>query len=390
MSRPPASPKKPATATRLFAGLDQARQGNGVGVVSQLSHLWQLHRATAMTPTEYYQYQLWRRHLTPMDRLRFATIEDRRLSGRKVNPMAGREAIEWKSQGTALMARGGTPVPQLLAVIDPGGISGHTTVEVLRTREDLAEWLADVPPQGVVLKPETGRQGDDVLVGVTASRLGITLFSGSLMTVAAIWERVLANRPAPWRIERRIVAHPDVQGFHRDVVPTIRAQMVVNGGKATLQAATLRIPAGDSGIDNLSKGNLGAPVDLESWTLGPAVRLGDTTRHENHPDTGKRIAGLRLPMREAVEAALQAAAMSLLPLRCVGFDVAMGDEGPLILEGNWRFMGEAIQLPQDRGMLYGPYLRLLHEVGADDILAGRRRYAEWREFEAAELQGGSG
>jgi hypothetical protein len=338
-----------------------------------------------MSRSEFYRYQLWRAELDQTARFSYPTMKERTISGPLMNPAMGRKQIEWKSQGVDLMASNGTPVPQLLAIIDPDSSGPHLGVPHLHTVAELTQWLEQSPDDGVVIKPENGRQGTDVMVGIRASQQGLVGVDGSVLSVGRVWQRVAANQPIKWRIERRVVAHPALMGFRSDIVPSLRVQSVYCNGAVHIHAATLKVPSGNSGIDNLSKGNIGAPVDLKNWTLGAGIRLGSTHRYKVHPESGAPIAGLQLPLRAEVETAVTAAAIALLPLKCIGFDVALSDRGPVIFEGNPRFMADVVQLPQDRGILHGAYLKLLLEVGGEHLLAGRRKSSAWRAFEAAEL-----
>lgn len=103
--------------------------------------------------------------------------------------------------------------------------------------------------------------------------------------------------------------------------------------------AIYRMPVGDSVVDNFDKGGLAAPIDLATGRLGPAVRkhprfLGSTV--SQHPNTGAAIEGHQLPnWAEAVNLALRAhAAVEWKGVPVVGWDVALLEDGPTLLEGN--------------------------------------------------------
>lgn len=91
------------------------------------------------------------------------------------------------------------------------------------------------------------------------------------------------------------------------------------------------------GTDNLNRGGLSSLVDLTTGILGPAKRLprfGDSGPFTSHPDSSAPIAGVVLESWEHIlGTAVQA--MECFPrLRYVGWDVALADKGPLILEAN--------------------------------------------------------
>ena len=84
---------------------------------------------------------------------------------------------------------------------------------------------------------------------------------------------------------------------------------------------------------------LRAGVSLEDGVLGPAATtaaegLGQALL-ETHPDTGLAVAGLRLPYWEEACALVCAVAPRFIPLRALGWDVALTPTGPVLVETNW-------------------------------------------------------
>jgi hypothetical protein len=70
-------------------------------------------------------------------------------------------------------------------------------------------------------------------------------------------------------------------------------------------------------------------------------------RHEVHPATGARIAGRILPCWPETVAMVTKAA-NLFPDRTmIGFDVAITDRGPVIIEGNVQQSSEMVQRTHD-------------------------------------------
>ena len=109
--------------------------------------------------------------------------------------------------------------------------------------------------------------------------------------------------------------------------------------RAQILLALYRMPTGSSPVDNFSRGCLAAPIDLATGRLGRAVRkdlrlLPVAT--DRHPDTRARIEGFQLPWwPEAVSLALSAhAAVHWDGIPAVGWDIALLDDGPVLIEGN--------------------------------------------------------
>jgi hypothetical protein len=110
-------------------------------------------------------------------------------------------------------------------------------------------------------------------------------------------------------------------------------------GHAQLLLALYRMPTGTAAVDNFGVGGLAAPVDLATGRLGRAIRKDFRllpVPTERHPDTGATIEGHQLPhWEDAVSLVLRAhAAIDWKGVPVVGWDVALLEEGPVLLEGN--------------------------------------------------------
>jgi hypothetical protein len=89
-------------------------------------------------------------------------------------------------------------------------------------------------------------------------------------------------------------------------------------------------------IDNANAGGVFVAVELETGApdthAWQHLAAGGAT-YTRHPDTGVRFAAITIPHFPAVRAmALEAA--TLLPYRLAGWDIAVTEDGPLMVEGN--------------------------------------------------------
>ncbi|MGA2678693.1 MAG: sugar-transfer associated ATP-grasp domain-containing protein [Sedimentisphaerales bacterium] len=93
----------------------------------------------------------------------------------------------------------------------------------------------------------------------------------------------------------------------------------------------------DTYLEGLT-GNVEVPVDIDSGILRQGNQIVSTGRGiitvECHPITGKSFAGFELPFwRDACEL-VKTAAPQFLPLRTIGWDVALAPDQPYIIEAN--------------------------------------------------------
>jgi hypothetical protein len=142
--------------------------------------------------------------------------------------------------------------------------------------------------------------------------------------------------------------HPVLAGIHPASVNTVRIDTLLRAdGSCVHSGAVLRMGVGGSIVDGASAGGLVVPVDRETGQLGPFARRKpkyDDRFFERHPDTGVAFAAIRLPFWEEVLMTVRQGALALYPLISIGWDVALTEDGPLLIEANHRWSPEPFQL----------------------------------------------
>jgi glutathione synthase/RimK-type ligase-like ATP-grasp enzyme len=116
--------------------------------------------------------------------------------------------------------------------------------------------------------------------------------------------------------------------------------------------------------DNWSGGGLCALVEIETGRLGRGVKHivrtgGKLAWQSHHPDTGAPIEGIHIPGWAQVCDALLGAVRALPFLLYVGWDVAVTDNGPCIIEGNGNPDIDLLQV--HGGLLSDPRVRRFYE-----------------------------
>lgn len=182
-------------------------------------------------------------------------------------------------------------------------------------RDAFAHFIAG--KEDFILKPVDGTHGD----GVFKLPASMEAFDENLGRI-------------PYLAEERIVQVPALAALNPTSVNTIRAvTFLKKDGEAVLLAAYLRI--GNGGVvDNFCGGGMLAPVDIETGRiLYPAVNEANEA-FSTHPGTGVPIVGFCVPQWEAVKALALAVAPEIPQVRYVGWDIAVTEKGPCLIEGN--------------------------------------------------------
>lgn len=361
-----------------------AEEASGVPVRTQLRQLAEVGYAQGIGRSEYFKYRLWRPELTLAERMSYTSMRERRHSERLTNPRQAGEPHLSKSEMVDRLERAGLPTPSLLMRVWAGPAGGGAPGDVSGAIA-LADRLASLSTGGVVFKPEYGSQGDAILVAPDAGREGLVLLSGETLDIRQLWQYLSRNGPG-WRVEQWIESHPVLRAFRPGATATLRLLTLWFRDHVVVHAATLKVPRGDSGVDNLAKGNLVAAVDLATGRIGAAFDGSGNVRHAVHPDSGVSIEGEVIPHWDRVLEVGRLGAAAMSDSRALGWDIAVADSGPMVIEANRAWCQKVVQLPLERGVVHGAFIRLLHEVGGAGLLARRRRLSkDWAALERAAL-----
>jgi len=120
----------------------------------------------------------------------------------------------------------------------------------------------------------------------------------------------------------------------------------------------VRIPIGNNFTDNFSlggAGNLVAGVDLETGhflrVFGPdPTGLGLVQEVFRHPDTGVEFPGYIFPFWTSILEVVKVGSKAFGDLKTIGWDVALTEDGPCLIEANSRYAMDVIQVVMDCGL----------------------------------------
>lgn len=238
----------------------------------------------------------------------------------------------------------GLPVSRLYAILSRHA-SRTETGQSLDGEHAIPALIRDVLPSRFIAKPRGGNKGRGiVLMGMEA---GSAPKSCGELTDEL---RELASGPEDYLVEQQLNIHPDIQRLTgTDAVSTVRIITFASFGSDPLViGAILRVIANDSLTDNISdfetggySGNLLASPDLASgvieWAMAPCPDGVGREFVEVHPVSGEPLPGFRIPLWEEVKALVVRAAGCFLPLRTIGWDVAITPDGPVLIEANELF-----------------------------------------------------
>ena len=145
--------------------------------------------------------------------------------------------------------------------------------------------------------------------------------------------------------EEYVIQHKSISEIYPCSVNTYRIVTVLSEGEAHIIYAFIRIGNGGRFVDNINAGGMAAPINIDNGVIEYAAFDKDSNFFDKHPYTNCDIKGRQLPCwEESVNLVLEAA--KVVPqVGYVGWDVAVTEKGPILIEGN-PFPGhDILQLP---------------------------------------------
>lgn len=140
-------------------------------------------------------------------------------------------------------------------------------------------------------------------------------------------------------IQETVKQHPEMNKLNPSCVNTIRIDTFIDKeGNVEIMSAFLRMSTTNLHVDNITSGGFRVGVDLQSGRLKKYAYSGfgsvGTLVLTEHPVTKTVFENFSIPyFEEAKEMLLKTA--SLMPgLRLVGWDMAISETGPVLIEGN--------------------------------------------------------
>ncbi len=255
----------------------------------------------------------------------------------------------------------------------------------VNTPEEFNNFLKSIIKKGsrsdsFILKKRSGSSG-----GKSIFRIDHTDLDKDTEKISRVYNEILK---AQYIIQDFVVQHEEINRLNSHCLNTMRMDSFTNkDGKSRVYSAFIRMGLNHSHVDNIDSGGFFVGINLEDGTLRAAgasdFTHGRAKSFTVNPETNIAFKGYHIPyFSDAVELVCKAA--SLIPrLKILGWDVAIGPDGPVIIEANETPGINFSELSQD-GFATSPVFRdILQEINEKEIAAGRGRMKEKRIITSA-------
>lgn len=290
----------------------------------QLYEMVRLRAGRGIGPRYYLKSGLNRTGVRTADVLDHINEGEYRRFIRSVNPPARRNALNSKIEQKRLLVAAGIPTPQPIYSAEPGRAEARGLEEVLQGFDG----------QRIAVKPVSSFGGDgfrSFRVKVAGGEVGLVDGDDRLSPA-----ELAAAMTGGMLVEPYLEQHPWYAGVNASSVNTWRIWVIKppGGGSSETVLAYLRMGRAGSAVDNMGAGGLFAPLHANG-TLG-AAEDGSVFRHRFavHPDSGQRLEGAKPPLTFEAKALAQRALDAIPALGFAGMDIAVGTDGPVVIEVN--------------------------------------------------------
>jgi Sugar-transfer associated ATP-grasp len=198
----------------------------------------------------------------------------------------------------------------------------------------------ELPQIDLFIKPRQGNGGHNAERWDYVGNLIYKNSKGEKLSKDAVLQRFLhQSLKDDFIIQPRLVNHTALADISNDALSTVRVFTIRNEqGTPEATNVAFRMAIGtNSVVDNFHQGGLAAAVDMVSGEIQSASDIGLKPQmgwRNIHPVSGVQFKGRKLPHWQDV-LALAVKAHAAFPNRImVGWDVAMLQDGPMIIEGN--------------------------------------------------------
>lgn len=348
-------------------------------VASIVSEMLRLHFSKGLLGvTEYFDYELYKNDLSPAEKAAFGGWRAQAyLEKMLIDDLSEFMSID-KITMYSLFSGYGLPFPTVKAIFGSARPSSGTLQ--LNSADELIAFLRDESNLPVYIKPSSSSfgRGNFLVSGIEDGMY--VLGNSEKIGDKELVDRLDNRRGLGWVLQEPLESHDDVfalTGTRK--VSGLRIHSFMTPEGPTIVRAVWRINSGKTDFDQFrygESGNLISEVDVESGKVVRVVGGFRKTRTvlSDNPTTGAKIVGFSIPHWEKIKSLVCDAHTAFPGYLCPGWDIAVCNDGPRILEVNAFGDIDTSQHAARKGFLDEHFLsllkarNLLHEIPQGNLL----------------------
>ncbi len=225
------------------------------------------------------------------------------------------------------------------------------------------EWLEVVPGNAAEVQAFAARHPTFIAkVPISKSGAGVRRYEADAISDWDAFHAELLEKDEVL-LEENIVQHGDIAAYCPGTVNTTRVTTFVrDDGTVAIINMAQKFGRGEVS-DQGAFGGFYVALHEDGRAMGDGYDINGEI-YPTHPESGLRIADFRLPHADQLPQFMSDVALVVPQVRYVGWDVVMGPEGPILLEGNWG-AGVFENKPTATGIRHGHLPRYKAAMGLD-------------------------
>ena len=311
---------------------------------SIVKDIFQLQRGNGkLTKQDYFLYQLYDdEKYTEDDKAKFVSETIHWPITHKCCDMSWSALTEDKWLSYSFLERFNIRVPKTIAVVDNTFRSFGSTPKI-SSPSQLRGFFKEIGTYPIFAKPNEGIGSFGAFIVTGSDDNNVFLDQSEPLTFEKLFEEVIGEKA--YLLQPFIKNHTMISAFSQ-YLATIRIVNLIKSDSVITPFSTFKIPSPTNIADNYwRKGNIIADVDPQSGVIRRAIRGKGINIEvlDIHPETGEKLVGLTLPFWNELKHVNQACAQLFAPVRYQSLDIALTQDGPIVIEVN---TGGSFELPQ--------------------------------------------
>ncbi len=305
--------------------------GQRVKILIDYLHLY---RTKGLRIDEYYEFEFENR--SKEFRKNFLGIHEQRVYLDLLNPVKYCGLSRNKFLAHKILENTGVRKSELYCYYQPEGRVFDSN-EIASKVADVCRILKQKEVKQCVIKDTENSHGEGVMVVKSIEHLDddckLNYFNGK----SAMLSEVLGKHPLIF--EALIKQTAQFSSFNSSSVNTVRFMTTLYpNGEAKVVATFIKIGRAGSCVDNAGAGgNVDVCVDTDSGEIKYAIQYDGwrkISEIDKHPDSGTQLNGVIIDNWEQIKADVIRFQQAMPWCKAAGWDIAITDEGPLVIEVN--------------------------------------------------------
>ena len=350
---PPPKPQSPASQM-----LVEVARTHSVSPIRQMREMLSLNRgAGKLGFHEYYSSGCFDPELSADEKREYVGEKGSFQVNNRLSPMKDtptRAFVRDKVMYCALLEKLGFRTTQTQAVASTERTHGN--IPTLRDVAAIKTFLLNDAVYPVFGKPAEGSKsvGSVLIDAIDRTTQELVFANGRKVDVERFAAEVFEDFGQGFIFQTAVNQHADMRRMTGDAVGTLRVVTLRDGNGAKVLYSLWKIPSPEAMSDNFwQAGSMIAEIDTATGQLVKCKRGSglDAEWIETHPENGETFAGYQIPFWDELNALATEAHMLFPEFGVFGWDIAMTQDGPLVIECNANPFHSLYQLATGRGIL---------------------------------------